>query len=71
MSSKDTIGEALVMAKIEIRLRAVVEHVNFPVLKRVHRSWINIQIRIEFLENNAQTTRFKQCAERGCGQAFT
>ena len=70
MSSKDTIGEALVVTKIEIGLSAVVEHINFPVLERVHRPGINIQIRIEFLENYAQTTGFEQRAERGCGQAF-
>ena len=70
MSSKKTIGEALVMPKIEIRLSAVVEHVNFPVLERIHRARIDVEIRVELLENNSQPARFKQCAERGCGQAL-
>src|SRR5206468_10192207 len=54
------IGESLVMAKIEISLRAVIEHVDFAVLKRIHRSGIDIEIRIKLLEYNTQTARFEQ-----------
>ena len=70
MSREHAIGESLVVAKIQISLRAVVEHINFAVLERVHRPGINIQIRIKFLQNDPQTTRFEQCAKRSCGQAF-
>src|SRR5207245_9678789 len=55
---------------IEISFRAVVEHINFSVLERVHRPGINIQIRIKFLENHPQTTRFEQRAKRRGSQAF-
>ena len=58
------------MAKIEIGLRAIVQHVNFAVLKRVHRSRIDIEIRIELLQDNAQTAQLEQRAERSRGQAF-
>ena len=59
MSCQDAVGEALVVAKIEISLSAVVEHINFAMLERVHRSRIDIEIRIELLENDAQTSRFQ------------
>ena len=58
------------MPEIEIGLRAVVQHINFAVLKRAHRSRIDIEIGIEFLENNAQPAQFKQGAERSRGQTF-
>ena len=70
MPCKDAVGEAFVVAKIEISLRAVVEHVNFSVLERVHRPGINIEIRIKFLQNDPQTTGFEQRAKRGRSQAF-
>ena len=67
---ENAIGESLVVAEIEIGFRAVVQHVNFAVLERIHRSGIDIEIRIKFLENNAQTARFEQRAERSRGQPF-
>ena len=67
---KDAVSEALVMAKIEIRLRTVVQDINFTMLERIHRSRIDIEIGIEFLEDNAQTTQLKQRAERSRGQAL-
>ena len=67
---EDAVGEALVMAKIEIGLRAVVQHVNFAVLKRIHRPRIDIEIGIELLEHNAQTAQLEQRSERSRGQAF-
>jgi hypothetical protein len=39
-----TPGEALVMAEIEIGLRAVVGHEHFAVLIRRHRSGIEVEI---------------------------
>ena len=54
MPRQHAIGEALVMPKIEIGLRSVVQNIDFAVLKRAHRSRIDVEIRIEFLENDAQ-----------------
>src|SRR5207248_11621289 len=56
------ISESRVVAKIEISLRAVIEHVDCAVLKRIHRSRIDIEIRIKLLEYNTQTARFEQCS---------
>ena len=39
-------------------------------LKRVHRSRIDVEIGIELLEHNAQPAQFEQRAERSRGQAF-
>ena len=58
------------MAEIEIGFGAVVEHVNLAVLERIHRAGIDIEIRIELLENNAQTTRFEQRSKRRGSQSF-
>ena len=70
MAREDAIGEALVMTEIEIGLRAVVEHVNFAVLKWVHCPRIDIEIRVEFLEDDAQTAQLEQRAKRSRGQTF-
>src|SRR5215468_626856 len=63
VSREHTIGEPLVMAKIEISFCAVIEHIHFAVLERIHRSGIDIEIRIKLLEYNAQLARFEQCSQ--------
>ena len=70
VAREDAIGEALVMAEIEIGFGAVIEHVNFAVLERVHRSRIDIQIRIELLKDDAQAAQLEKCAERSRRQAL-
>jgi hypothetical protein len=64
------IGKALVMAEVEVGLCAVIEHVNFAVLKRVHRSWIDVEIGIKLLEHNAQPAQLEQCAEGSSRQTL-
>ena len=64
------VGEALVMAEVEVRLRAVVEHINLAVLIWRHRARIHIEIRIEFLERDLEAAIFEQRAERGGRQTF-
>src|SRR5438093_1148022 len=58
------------MSEIEIGLSAVVQHVNFTVLEGIHCSRIDVEIRIELLQNNAQSARFEQRSKRGGGQTF-
>ncbi len=70
MPRKDAVGEPFVMTKIKVGLCPVVQDVNFAMLERIHRSRIDIEIRIELLEHNAQTTQLKQRAEGSCGQTF-
>ena len=59
MPREDAVGKALVMAQIKIGFRAVVEHINFPVLERIHRPGIDVEIRIKLLEDNPQAARLK------------
>ena len=70
VAREDAIGEALVVAEIEIGLRAVIQDVNFAVLKRVHRPRIDVEIGIELLEDDAQAAQFEQRAERSRREAF-
>jgi hypothetical protein len=50
------------MAEVEVGLGAVVQDIDFAVLERVHRPGIDIEIRIEFLEQNAQPAQFEERA---------
>ena len=50
---ENAIGEAFIVAEIEIGFCTVVQHVDLAVLERVHRAGIYVQIRIKFLKNNA------------------
>ena len=67
---EDAIGEALVVAEVEVGLGAVVQDIDFAVLKRVHRAGIDVQIGIELLQENALAAQFEQRAEGGRGEAF-
>src|SRR6266581_1717208 len=67
---KNTVREPLIMTKIKVGFRAIVQHINFAMLEWIHRPRVNVEIRIEFLENNAQTTQLKQRAERSRSQPF-
>ncbi len=50
------------MPEIEIGLRAVVQDVDFTVLKRIHRARIDVQIRVELLQQHALTAQFEERA---------
>ena len=70
VAGEDAVGEALVVAEVEVGLGSVVEHVNFTVLKRAHRAGIDIEIRIEFLKDDFLATRLEEGAKRGSSEAF-
>ncbi len=59
-----TPGEALVVAEVEVGLRAIVGHEHFAVLVRRHRSGIEIEIGIELAKPDLVATRLQQRAER-------
>src|SRR5687767_10809526 len=67
---RDLVGEALVVSQVEIRLRAVVGHVDLAVLIRAHRPWIHIDIWIEFLERDLVAVALEDGADRGGGEAL-
>ncbi len=64
------VGEALIMAEVEVRFRAVVEHINFTVLIGAHRARIDIEIRVELLQRDFQAAIFEQRAQGRRRQAF-
>ena len=70
VARENAIGEALVMAEIEIGLRAIIEHIDFAVLERIHRARIDVEIGIELLEDDAQSAQLEKRAEGSSRQAF-
>ena len=63
-------GKPLVMAQVEVRLRAVVEHIDFAVLERAHRARIDVEVRVELLQGDLQAAVFQQRAQRSRRQAL-
>ena len=59
------VREPLVMAEVEIGFRAVIQHVNFAVLKRAHSARIHVEVGIEFLQRHLEAARLEQGAEGG------
>ena len=51
--------EALVVAEVEIGLRAIVGDENFAVLERAHGARIDVQIRIELLQRDLAVRGFR------------
>ena len=58
------VSEALVVAEIEIGFGAVVGHEDFAMLKRRHRSGIDVQIGIELLQVDLEPAALEQAADR-------
>ena len=58
------------MAQVEIRFRAIVQHINFPVLVRAHRPRIDVDVGIQFLDRNLVAPLLEQPAQRGRGHPF-
>ncbi len=56
-------GEALVMAEVEVGLGSVVGHEDLAMLVWRHRSWIDVQIGIEFPDSDGVSTRLEKRSE--------
>ena len=54
-----SVGEAFVVAEIEVGFGAVVEHVDFAVLVGAHGSGVDIDVGIELLQPHAQAAAFQ------------
>ena len=65
------IGEPLVVSKIEICLAAVIRYEHLTMLKRVHRAWIDVDVRIELLIDDLQTAGLEESTKRCGGDAFS
>ena len=64
------VEEALVVADVEVGLRAVVGHEDLAVLERVHRARVDVEIRVELLHDHAQSASGEQVAEACRRQAL-
>jgi hypothetical protein len=63
---ENAVGEALVVAEVEVGLRAVVEHVNLAMLEGRHRAGVHVEVGIELLEGDLEATVLKK-GSNGCG----
>ena len=66
----DRVGEALVVAEVEVGLGAVVGDVDLAVLVRAHRARIDVDVRVELLQRDLVAVAFEQRADRGGRQAL-
>ena len=64
-------GETLIMAEVEVGLRAVVGHIDLAVLIGRHRSRIDVQIRIELPDADLVATRLEKRPQGGGEKAFS
>ena len=63
VAGKFGVGEALVVAEVEIGFGAVVGDKNFAVLKRRHGAGINVEVRIELHQVDFEAAAFEQAAD--------
>ena len=62
--------EALVMSQIQIGFRTVVRDEHFSMLKRIHRTRINIDVRVKLLNGHPQPSALHQSTDGSCSQTF-
>ena len=58
------IDESLVVTKIQIRLGTVVRHKHLAVLDRIHRTGIDVQVRVKFLHRDLIAARLQKPSQR-------
>ena len=64
------VHKALVVAQIQVGLRAVVGDKDFAVLIGVHGSGVNVDVRVELLDGYPQSAALEQPAQRGSGDTL-
>ena len=70
VAGERAVGEALVVAQVEVGFAAVVQHVDFAVLVGAHRAGVDVDVRIELLHPHAQAAALEQHADRRAGEAL-
>ena len=63
------IEEPLVVAEVEVGLRAVVQDEDLAVLERVHRARIDVDVGVE-LQDDLESAGLEEAAEGGGGDAL-
>ncbi len=68
VAGQGAVGEAFVMAQVQVGLAAVVQHVDFAVLVGTHRAGVDVDVGIELLHPHPQAAPLEQHADRGAGE---
>jgi len=63
-------SEPLVVAHVQVGLRAVVGDEDLAVLERVHRARVDVEVRVELLHLDPQSPHLEQAAKARRGQAL-
>ncbi len=71
VAGERAVGEAFVVAEVEVGLAAVVEHVDFAVLVGAHRARIDVDVRVELLHADCEAAGFEQHADGGAGESLS
>ena len=58
------------MAKVEVGFGPVIRHIDFAMLIRRHRAWIDVEIRVELPDADAVATRLQKGSKRCCHKTF-
>ena len=66
VAGKLAMSEALIVTEVEVGLGAIVGDEDFTMLEGRHGSGIDVQVRIELLQRDFQSTALHQAAHGGC-----
>jgi hypothetical protein len=65
------VEETLVVTEVEVGFVTIVSHVALAMFVRIESTWVDVDIRVEFLVSNSVTTSLEEFAKRSCDDAFT
>ena len=63
VAGKFGVGESLVVAEVEVGLRAVFGDKDFAMLEGAHRAGIDVKVRIAFLKGDFETATFEETTD--------
>src|SRR5689334_18527 len=64
------VNEALIVTQVQVRLRAIVQHVDFAVLIRTHSAGVHVDVRVKFLDGDVEAACFEQPPNRRSGDSL-
>src|SRR5262249_38707824 len=70
VAAEGGVGEALVVAEVEISFGTVIEDVDLTVLVGAHRAGIDVDVRVELLQPAARASVLQHNADRRTGEAL-
>src|SRR5699024_8625938 len=59
------------MTNVEVGFGAVIGDEHFPVLERIHRAGVDVNVGIEFLHRDTQSARTQKLPQRGRRESLT